>query len=146
MAKHWCVYYPKTFFINESFASTIFELLTNNPSIEIFKKVINVLKKMLTSSSHANLLSNLTLDQALLPAAIPEQDFRFLLQVVEYLANQKEKYQICVAGMHTIDDDSIEDQEKAIFASKYTQLLLAICSSYEVIFLTDSQIHKQAAQ
>ena len=48
--------------------------------------------------------------------------------------------------MFTIDDETAENQEKAIFASKFTQLLLALCQNYEVIFLYDSQFHKQAAQ
>ncbi len=38
--------------------------------------------------------------------------------------------------MFTIDDESTEDQQKAIFASKFTQLLLALCPNYEVLFLT----------
>lgn len=48
--------------------------------------------------------------------------------------------------MFTIDDESEENQEKAIFSSKITQLLLAVCQNFEVIFLTDSEYHKQAAQ
>lgn len=111
-------------------------LLTAQPSIEIFKKVINVLKKMLCSNSNAKLISNIRLDQALLPNAIPEQDLDFLLQLVEYLHNQKEKYQLCTAGMFTVDDESAEDQQKAIFASKLTQLLLALSQNYEVLFMT----------
>ena len=38
--------------------------------------------------------------------------------------------------MFTIDDESTEDQQKAIFASKFTQLLLALSQNYEVLFLT----------
>lgn len=48
--------------------------------------------------------------------------------------------------MFTIDDESDENKEKAIFSSKITQLLLALCSNYEVIFLIDNDYHKQAAQ
>ena len=47
---------------------------------------------MLTTSSLANLLQNDRLDQALRPNSIPEPDFRFLLQIVEYLKNQKDKF------------------------------------------------------
>lgn len=144
MAKHWCCYSPKTFIINEVFVTTIMSLLTGYPSLEIFKKVINVLKKMLTSSSHAKLLGSMRLDQALLPKAMPEQDRNFLLQLVEYLFSQKEKYQLSVVGMYTVDDESAEDQEKALFANKFTQLLLALCSNYEVLFLTPE--NWQAAQ
>lgn len=47
---------------------------------------------MLTTSSLANLLGNGRLDQVLQPNFIPEPDFRFLLQIVEYLKNQKDKF------------------------------------------------------
>ena len=62
VAKQWCRYSPKTFLIHEEFIATIMRLLTSYPSLEIFKKVINLQKKLLTSSSHAKLLGNIRLD------------------------------------------------------------------------------------
>lgn len=75
---------------------------------------------MLSSSSHAKLLSSIRLDQALLPTAIPTADRAFLLQLVDYLYSQKEKYQLCTTGMFTIDDEATENQEKAIMGTKLT--------------------------
>lgn len=60
----------------------------------------------------------------------------YLRQLVEFLFSQKEKYQLSTVGMFTIDDESAEDQDKAVFAQKFTQMLLALCSNYEVLFLT----------
>lgn len=64
---------------------------------------------MLSSSSHAKLIASIRLDQALLPTAIPPADLSFLLQLVDYLHSQKERYQLCTAGMFTIDDEAAED-------------------------------------
>lgn len=47
--------------------------------------------------------------------------------------------------MFTIDDESDENKEKAIFSSKFTQLLLVFCTNFEIIFLIDNDYHKQAA-
>lgn len=54
---------------------------------QIFKKVINVLKKMLLTNRHAKLIGNIRLDLALLENAIPQQDLDFLRQLVDYLYN-----------------------------------------------------------
>jgi hypothetical protein len=39
--------------------------------------------------------------------------------------------------MYRFDDESPDDQQKAIFAAKYTQLLLALTQNYEVLFITE---------
>jgi hypothetical protein len=40
--------------------------------------------------------------------------------------------------MYDLDDD--EQSEKAIFAQKFTQLLMAISMNYEVLFITPNNV------
>ena len=71
--------------INENFMQTLFQLLVNNPQIQVFKKIINVFKKMLNTSDHAKLFTNVIFKNAILPDAIPENDLNFLRNIVDYL-------------------------------------------------------------
>jgi hypothetical protein len=74
VTKHWSCFSRKTFIINEEFIQTILHLLVNDSSMHIYKKVINVIKKMLVQSDHVKLLCNMSLENALKPDAIPERD------------------------------------------------------------------------
>ena len=85
--------------------------------MQIFKKTINVMKKMLTTSDHVRLLSNMRFEHAIAPAAIPEKDLQFIRHLVDYLYASKEKYRACTADkMYNFEDDEEEDQMKAIYA------------------------------
>ena len=118
--KHWSNYSRKTFIVNEPLVATLLHLLANDGSIQIFKKCVNVMKKMLTISDHVKITANMKFHQAIQPNAIPEKDLGFLRHLVDYLYANKEKYQQCTNEMYTIDDDQDESAEKAIFAQKYT--------------------------
>ena len=72
VAKHWCVYSKKSFFANEQFVSTIFQLIQcDNVSMDLFKKVVNTLKKMLGTSEWSKLMVNVRFERAVKPDAIP---------------------------------------------------------------------------
>jgi len=60
VAKHWCCFSKKSFIIHENFIQTILHLLVNDSSMHIYKKVINVIRKLLTQSDHVKLLSNMS--------------------------------------------------------------------------------------
>ena len=115
-AKHWCTYSPKTFIFNEQFVTTLLQLLANDASVEIFKKVVNVLKKMLTTSDHVRLLSSLGLERALQPEAVPEKDLQFLRHIIDYLYASREKFRACTADKMYSAEDEGEDQDKATYA------------------------------
>jgi len=95
---------------------TLLHLLANDTNMQIFKKIINVMKKMLTTSDHVRLLSNVRFEHAIAPGALPEKDLQFIRHLIEYLYASKDKYQACTADkMYSFDDDE-EDQMKAIYA------------------------------
>jgi hypothetical protein len=73
-SKHWCHYARKSFIVNEGLMATIMHLLANDSSIKIFKKLVNILKKLLTTSDHVKLTSNMKFEHAIQPSAIPEKD------------------------------------------------------------------------
>ena len=50
------------------------------------------------------------------------------------MAQNQQKYMACTAEYYAEDDD--ENSDKAVYASKFTQLLLAVCSNYDTIFIT----------
>ena len=81
--------------INEQFVSTILHLLLNDSSLTIFKKIVNILKKMLTTSDHVKLISNMSFDRVIQPGAIPDKDLQFIRHLIDYLYNKKDKYQAC---------------------------------------------------
>ncbi len=64
---------------------TLIHLIVNNPQIQVFKKIINIFKKMLNTSDHAKLFSNVIFKNAISPDAIPEKDLIFLRSIVDYL-------------------------------------------------------------
>ena len=116
VAKHWCTYSHKTFIINEQFVQTLLHLLANDTNMNVFKKIINILKKMLTSSDHVRLLSNLRFEHAIKPEAMPEKDLLFIRHIIDYLYTSKEKYQACTADkMYSLEEDD-EEQMKAVYA------------------------------
>jgi hypothetical protein len=45
--------------------------MVNDGAIQIYKKVVNVVKKLLTTSDHVKITSNMKLAQAIQPGAIP---------------------------------------------------------------------------
>ena len=65
VTKHWSNYSKKSFIIHEGLMQTILSLLANDGSIQIFKKLVNVLKKILTSSDHVKLTSNMKFELAI---------------------------------------------------------------------------------
>ena len=67
-------------------------LLANDASMVIYKKIVNVLKKMLTTSEHVKLLGNTRFELAVQPNVIPEQDIGFIRHVIDYLYSSKNKY------------------------------------------------------
>ena len=62
--KHWCTYSRRSFMINEIFVSTVLNLL-NDSSITIYKKIVNILKKMLTTSDHVKLICNMSFEKVI---------------------------------------------------------------------------------
>ena len=85
VTKHWSNYSRKSFIIHEGLMQTLLNLLANDSSIQIFKKLVNVIKKLLTSSDHVKLTSNMKFEHAIQPNAIPEKDLGFLRHLVDYL-------------------------------------------------------------
>ena len=78
----------------------------------------------------------MSFEKAILPDAIPERDLQFIRHVIDYLHASQEKYKQCVTEKMYSPDDEGEGALKAIFAQKFTQLLVALCSNYEVLFVT----------
>lgn len=116
VAKHWSSHSPKTFIINEQFIQTLLYLLANDSDMNIFKKVVNIVKKMLTTSDHVRLLSNMRFENAIRPEAMPEKDLQFIRHIIDFLYASKEKYHACTADkMYSLEDDD-EDQMKAVYA------------------------------
>lgn len=63
--------------------------------MQILKKVINVIKKMLKTSDHVRLLGNLRFEKAIAEDAIPPMDLQFLRHIIDYLYASKDKYLAC---------------------------------------------------
>lgn len=64
VTKHWSNYSRKSFIVHEGLMSTILHLLANDGSIQIFKKLVNVVKKLLTTSDHVKLTSNMKFEMS----------------------------------------------------------------------------------
>ena len=57
--KHWSNYSRKSFIIHEQLVETLMRLMVNDGAIQIYKKVVNVVKKLLTTSDHVKITSNM---------------------------------------------------------------------------------------
>ena len=89
-ANSWCVFSTRTFIPHEGFITNIFALLNGNQAIhgiDMSKKVIKIIKKLLCVSKHAHSIQNGSLEVA--AKSIPMRDMRFLELVVQYLNNNR---------------------------------------------------------
>mmetsp|Transcript_1199 Transcript_1199/g.2192 ORF Transcript_1199/g.2192 Transcript_1199/m.2192 type:complete len:282 (+) Transcript_1199:199-1044(+) len=126
VAKYWCEFSKKSFVINRQLVDVLFTLLHSEPSVKILKKVIKVLIKILSTNQHVKALSNYRFEQATHPDFLPPQDLAFLNQLVDYLYSQREKYSEATRLNFSHDDEDEVNADKAVFASKFTALLLAV--------------------
>ena len=121
--------------IHEGFMQTVLQLLANDSSIVVFKKVVNLLKKILQSSNHAKLICNVKFQQLMQPDVIGEKDLAFLRHIIDFAYSLKEKYAVSTQEMFSIEGDA-EEAEKAVFAHKLTHLINALSQNYEFILIT----------
>jgi len=71
-----------------------------------------------------------------MPGAIPERDLQFIRHIIDYLHASIDKYRTCITEKMYSPDDDDEGALKATFGQKFTQLLVALCSNYEVLFVS----------
>jgi len=83
--------------------------------MELFKKVVNTLKKMLGTSEWSKLMVNVRFERAVKPDAIPASEMQFVHHIIQYLYANKDKYRAAI--MQEVIDE--EDQAQQ-FGRKYT--------------------------
>ena len=86
VAKHWCAFSKKSFSQNGQFIQTLFSLLGQSPPPEILKKILNIIKKMLSTSDFAKQLANHRYEQVSTRSdLIPPSELSFVKMVIDWL-------------------------------------------------------------
>ena len=111
-------------------------VLLNDPSMQIFKRVCKILNKILSTSDHAKLICNQKLANALQVGSMPERDLQFLHNLIEFMYQQKMRYEVATRhNFKSFDEDNMDNQSKGMFANSFTALLTNMVQNYEIIFL-----------
>lgn len=100
----------------------------------MFKKVINIFRKMLSTSNFSKMLINFRFAEAIKPETMPQKEFELVDHLVTYLYQNRSKL---VAGLSPEEIDNEDPQQ--IYFRKYNQLLLSVAQHFEVIFITRPQ-------
>jgi len=114
------------------------QIIERLPSLLVFKKAVNYLRVQLNSSNHAKALNNVNFSLVIQGQGIPDKDWQWLCQLANVLYSQKEKYQSSLAVYEA-------DSDQNIFATKFSELLLALVGNFEILLLAfkDLQVHEQ---
>ena len=74
----------------------------------VFKKVVNLLKKMLSTSDHAKLLGYTKFENLIKEDYIPEKELAFIRHIIDFIHSSKEKFIISTAENFQVDGDDEE--------------------------------------
>lgn len=138
VCKHWTVQSKKNMAEDQHLINTLFQLLVESESASprLFKMVINVIRKMLGHCSSSKLLLNQRFSVAVKPESIPPLELSFVQSTVDYLYAHKAKYSEALSlGLLDADEDP-----RAEYARKYTQLLLAVSHNFEIVFASRQEL------
>ena len=89
MTKTWCRFHRKSFIISDQFIQCIFNLLAQQTSESIYKKTINLMKKLLIVSNYSKMLTLQDYKKAIENSAIPQKDLKFLHHLVSCLYQER---------------------------------------------------------